>query len=142
MYTSCIYSLVDGISPSLSLSRTDSDASWSDDVMPFSAHRSSFPTQQVLLQICCTFCVYTSVRVARTHEPMQFGRPQRVPNNYGSGCFLCDDKLAPFILTAGADTPIIYTHAGLDIVTFLPPSLIPLSLLSFCPSSSSLLSPA
>ena len=93
--------------------------------MPFSAHRSSLPTQQVLLLIFCTF--------ART----------RVPNQlvYVRGLFLGHkDFLVTMVhavffvmmnchLTAGADTPIIYTHGGVDVIciqtsTFsLPPSL-------------------
>ena len=107
---------------------------WSNDVMPFSAHRSSLPTQQVLLQIFCTF--------ARTRVPIKL--------LYVRGLFLGHKDVpvtmvhAVFFvmmnchLTAGADTPIIYTHGGLDVIciqtsTFLPPSLIPPSLLSICP---------
>ena len=96
-------------------------------------HVITLPTQQVLLQIFCTF--------ART----------RVPINYVRGLFLGHkDFLVTMVhavffvmmnchLTAGADTPIIYTHGGLDVIciqtsTFsLPPSFLPLCSLSVPP---------
>ena len=82
----------------------------SDDVMP-----SLLATQQILLQVYCTFCALC----------VEFAVPQ---TRHQAVCFAIMNCHLLFLTASAADIPI---HAGLDFSmciqtsTFLPPSLIP-----------------